>query len=162
MQQPLLHDLLEHQFWADVELWKAIAAHPAASTDKVIHDRLHHIHQVQRFFVWAVGGGAQPALSKADDFRTLDDLKTYARESHDGIRRQLGSMDAASYSKTLTMPWFGDPPLTLTAAEALTQCAMHSHHHRAQNAARLRELGGVPPTIDLIIWYWKGRPAAAL
>ena len=36
---------------------------------------------------------------------------------------------------------------------------MHSQHHRAQNATRLRELGGKPPTTDLIVWYWKGRPA---
>jgi uncharacterized damage-inducible protein DinB len=35
---------------------------------------------------------------------------------------------------------------------------MHSHHHRGQNATRLRELGGVPPSTDLIVWYWKGKP----
>jgi hypothetical protein len=32
----------------------------------------------------------------------------------------------------------------VTVTEALTQCAMHSHYHRAQNATRLRELGGGP------------------
>jgi uncharacterized damage-inducible protein DinB len=36
---------------------------------------------------------------------------------------------------------------------------MHSHYHRGQNATRLRELGGEPPPTDLIVWYWKGRPA---
>jgi hypothetical protein len=25
---------------------------------------------------------------------------------------------------------------------------------------RLRERGGEPPTSDLIVWYWKGRPSA--
>ena len=44
--------------------------------------------------------------------------------------------------------------------EALTQCAMHSQWHRGQNAMRLRELGGEPPAVDLIVWYWKGRPEA--
>jgi uncharacterized damage-inducible protein DinB len=38
--------------------------------------------------------------------------------------------------------------------------ALHSQHHRGQNATRLRELGAVPPATDLIVWYWKGRPAA--
>jgi uncharacterized damage-inducible protein DinB len=56
--------------------------------------------------------------------------------------------------------WFNDPPLRITVAEALTQCAMHSQWHRGQNAARLRELGTEPPTLDLIVWYWKGRPPA--
>jgi uncharacterized damage-inducible protein DinB len=49
--------------------------------------------------------------------------------------------------------------MTLTVTEALTQCDMHSQHHRGQNATRLRELGGEPPPTDLIFWYWKGRPA---
>src|SRR5262245_60936875 len=48
--QPLLRDLLDHQFWADVELWNAIGGEPRARQDGAIHERLHHIHQVQRFF----------------------------------------------------------------------------------------------------------------
>ena len=38
---------------------------------------------------------------------------------------------------------------------------MHSHYHRGQNATRLRELGAEPPGTDLIVWYWKSRPAPA-
>jgi uncharacterized damage-inducible protein DinB len=30
--------------------------------------------------------------------------------------------------------------------------------HRGQNARRLRELGGEPPTTDLIVWIAAGRP----
>jgi uncharacterized damage-inducible protein DinB len=59
------------------------------------------------------------------------------------------------------MPWFKEPALTITVGEALTQCAMHSQWHRGQNATRLRELGATPPTGDLIVWYWKGRPVPA-
>jgi len=58
------------------------------------------------------------------------------------------------------VPWFKDPPLSLTVAEALTQGAMHSQYHRGQNATRLRDLGGEPPTTDYIVWLWKGRPQA--
>src|SRR5262249_38375791 len=116
-----------------------------------------------RFFAWAVaGGGATPTISKPADFATLDDLRVYARDSHDRIRQTLAAMTEASFTSTIAMPWFKDPPLTITASEALTQCAMHSHHHRAQNATGLRELGGVPPMTDLIVWYWKGRPSGTL
>jgi uncharacterized damage-inducible protein DinB len=160
--QPLLRDLLDHQFWADVELWNAIGGDAGARQDKAIHDRLHHIHLVQRFFAWAVGGGATPTIGKPEDYATFDDLRGYAREAHDRIRRQLETMTDASFTTEINMPWFKDPPLTLTVSEALTQCAMHSHHHRAQNATRLRELGVVPPMTDLIVWYWKGRPPATL
>jgi uncharacterized damage-inducible protein DinB len=64
-------------------------------------------------------------------------------------------------TQSIHMVWFTAPPLWITVAEALTQCVMHSQHHRGQNAARLRELGGEPPTTDYIVWLWKGRPAPA-
>jgi uncharacterized damage-inducible protein DinB len=156
---PILRDMYDHQFWADAELWNAFAAHGAARDDKAIRDRLHHIHLVQRAFFWNVGGRSTPfAFSKADDFATFDDLRAFAIATHDAMRAGLATMTDARLAETVSIPWFQDPPLTLTVTEALTQCAMHSHHHRGQNAVRLRDLGGEPPTTDLIVWYWKGRP----
>ena len=114
---------------------------------------------VQRFFLWAVGDrNAVPALTTADDFASLADLKRYAREFHDEIARLFDAVTDARLEERIAMPWFKDPPLSITVTEALTQCAMHSHYHRGQNATRLRELGGEPPGTDLIVWYWKGRP----
>jgi uncharacterized damage-inducible protein DinB len=85
----------------------------------------------------------------------------YAQGSHVDIQRWLASATEADFNRSLPIPWFTDPPLTLTVTEALTQCAMHSHHHRGQNATRLRELGATPPSTDLIVWYWKGKPEAS-
>jgi uncharacterized damage-inducible protein DinB len=160
---PLLHDLLAHQFWADVAIWDAIGAHPPARDDRILRERLHHVHQVQRFFMWAIGDrAAVPARTSPDDFADFGLLRGYAQAAHGEIRAAIASLGDGRLDETIAMPWFPDPPLTITVAEALTQCAMHSQWHRGQNAARLRELGGEPPTIDLIIWYWKGRPAASL
>jgi uncharacterized damage-inducible protein DinB len=156
---PMLRDLLDHQFWADTTLWAALAAHPPARADKVIHNRLHHIHLVQRAFFWGAGGGVTRfELTKPDDFATFDDLREFARGSHDAMHAGIVTLTDARLAESIPIPWFKDPPLTITVTEALTQCAMHSHHHRAQNATRLRELGGVPPSTDLIVWYWKARP----
>jgi uncharacterized damage-inducible protein DinB len=159
---PILRDMFGHQFWADTELWKAIGAHAPARDDKAIRDRLHHIHMVQRAFVWGVSGGpgGQFNVSTAADFGSFDDLRAYAQDSHAEIGRWLGSATDADFNRTLPIPWFRDPPLTLTVTESLTQCAMHSHYHRGQNATRLRELGGAPPSTDLIVWYWMGKPDA--
>ena len=154
----LLHDLLYHQLWADVEHWHAIGAHPAARDDKSLHDRLHHIHQVQSFFAWIVGGGERPTATTPDQYPSFDTLESYARESHAVIRQLCSSISDASLGESITVPWFKEPPLTLTRSEALVQMATHSHYHRGQNATRLRELGGTPPLTDLIVWYWKGRP----
>ncbi len=73
----------------------------------------------------------------------------------------LRDLSDARLAEPVSIVWFKDPPLTITVAEALTQCAMHSQYHRGQNATRLRELGGEPPTTDLIYWQWKGRPSGA-
>ena len=111
-------------------------------------------------FLWAVGDRATDlTVTTPEDFALLADLKAYARGSHEAFDRLLADIGEARLEESITMPWFRDPPLSITVTEALTQCAMHSHYHRGQNATRLRELGGEPPLIDLIAWYWKGRPA---
>ena len=157
----LLRDLYSHQAWADAEHWRAIEAHPAAREDDVIRRRLHHIHLVQGFFMWAVGDrSTELKLTKPEDFKTFGELKAFAIESHSQIDRVLSGLTEARLSERIPFAWFGDPPLVIKVSEALTQCAMHSQWHRGQNAARLRELGGEPPTVDLIIWFWKGRPSS--
>jgi uncharacterized damage-inducible protein DinB len=158
---PLLRDMYGHQVWADAEHWRAIGATPAARNDAAIRRRLHHISIVQRAFLWAVGDRHDAfVFSNPEDFDTFGALMHYAREHHDPLAEFLTVVNDAQLHKRIEIPWFKDPPLTLTTAEALTQAAMHSHYHRGQNATRLRELGGEPPMTDLIVWYWKGRPAA--
>jgi uncharacterized damage-inducible protein DinB len=159
---PLLRDFFGHQVWADAEHWRAIEAHPPAAADPALKTRLHHIHMVQRVFLWAVGDRATGfTVTKPEEFASLAELKQYARGSHEEFDRFLERVSAARFDERITMPWFTNPPLSITVTEALTQCAMHSHYHRGQNATRLRELGGEPPPIDLIVWYWKGRPGPA-
>ena len=77
---PLLRDFFGHQSWADAEHWRAIEAHPSAAADAAIQTRLHHIHMVQRVFLWAVGDRAAGfAVTKPGDFASLADLKAHAR-----------------------------------------------------------------------------------
>jgi uncharacterized damage-inducible protein DinB len=157
----LLRDLYDHQVWADAEHWRAIGAQPPARDDQAIRSRLHHIAIVQRAFLWAVGGREEKfVITNPEDFATFADLKQYAREHHDRLCAYMATVSDARLTEPIEIPWFEDPPLTLKIEEALMQGAMHSHYHRGQNAARLRELGGEPPVTDLIAWYWKGRPAA--
>jgi uncharacterized damage-inducible protein DinB len=153
-----LRELYEHQRWADAEHWRAIQHHQPAREDPGIIARLHHIHLVQHAFCSIVGHEAVTATSP-EDFPTLAALRNYAREAHDRAMALLQTMTAARLATLLVIPWFKDPPIELTVEQALLQAAMHSHYHRGQNATRLRELGGDPPLTDLIVWYWKGRPA---
>ena len=156
---PILRDFYGHQAWADAEHWNAIGAHRPARNDLAIRNRLHHIALVQRGFRWAVGDRQITfAWTKPEDFASFDALKAYAIEYHDEITQFMDTISDARLEEAIAIPWFKDPPLSITVTEALTQCAMHSHYHRGQNATRLRELGGEPPMTDVIVWYWKRRP----
>jgi uncharacterized damage-inducible protein DinB len=156
---PLLRDLYGHQAWADAEHWRAFEGFPAALTDPTIHARLHHIHLVQNAFLWVASGSTEPfTRTKPEDYPTPGVLKAFGQGYHERVARFIGSVKDERLRETVTIPWFKDPPLTLTVAQALAQCAMHSHNHRGQNATRLRELGGTAPPTDLIVWWWRGRP----
>ena len=158
---PLIRDLYGHQEWADAEHWRAIEAFAPVLDDSAIRHRLHHIHLVQHFFLWALGDRkAPPDITKPDDFADPNELKAYGRAGHRAFTELLGMMAPDRLAETISMPWAPDGSAPLTVERALTQAAMHSHYHRGQNAARLRELGGVPPATDLIVWYWLNEPAA--
>ena len=155
----MLIDLYGHQAWADALHWRAVTAFAPAVEDVIIRERLHHIHLVQSGFL-ALLTGEPFALSTPADFPTPGALREYARDFHEAALAFVSQADDATLRRTVRVPWFENPVLDLPAEKALLQCAMHSQHHRGQNATRLRELGGEPPMTDLIVWYWMGRPPA--
>jgi uncharacterized damage-inducible protein DinB len=155
---PYLQDLFGHQEWADAEHWRAFEAHSAAFEDKAIRDRLLHIHLVQHAFLWVTGPRAQEfVVKKTDDFRTVAELRTYAQQGLAELNDALKTFSASQIEEVIDVPWFR-PLVRLSRRRALLQAAMHSHYHRGQNATRLRELGGVPPTTDFIVWLKNGQP----
>ena len=155
-----LDELYAHQEWADAEHWRALEAHAAALKDRAIRERLHHIHLVQSAFLWVTGPRtAQFAVTKAEDYPKIANLKTFAREVHVKMVAMVGRADDARLAEMIEVPWW-QPPLKLSVRQALMQAALHSHYHRGQNATRLRELGGVPPATDFILWIRDGQPMA--
>ena len=155
-----LEELFAHQEWADAEHWRAFEAHAEALNDKAIRERVFHIHLVQHAFLWMTGSQATPfALKKIEDFPAMTDLKLYGRQGNAELLESSKSLSVERLEGTITIPWF-KPPLTISRRHALTQAAMHSHYHRGQNATRLRELGGVPPMTDFIVWLRDGKPGA--
>jgi uncharacterized damage-inducible protein DinB len=155
----LLNDFYGHQAWADAEHWNALESHSGALSDEHIWKRLYHIHMVQRSFLQIVRGKPL-AIRRLEEFIRPDLLKEYAVSNHEEAALFLKDCSEEKLLETLTIPWFKDPPIRITIAYAMIQAAMHSHSHRAQNATRLRELGGKPPLTDFILWLWKERPDA--
>ena len=157
----VLVEMGRHQVWADAEHWRALGRFPVALQDEAIRKRLHHLHFVQRAFCWIVkADGSLFDRSTLADFPTNEALKAYGQQSSTELAALIEGATDDLLLRQVSIPFFKDPPLTITATEALVQAVTHSQWHRAQNATRLRELGGEPPTIDFIVWLWKGRPAA--
>ncbi|MBI4811712.1 MAG: DinB family protein [Ignavibacteriales bacterium] len=155
----ILFDFLSHQAWADAEHWNAFEDYPVALTDDAIKKRLHHIYEAERAFLLL----AQKKQLNRNDFGKTHDmpqLKDLMKHNHLEAAEFMKDITPDQLKEVISIPWFKDPPIIITIEQALTQAAMHSHYHRAQNAARLRELGGEPPLTDLIMWYWKGKPEA--
>jgi uncharacterized damage-inducible protein DinB len=155
-----LDELYAHQEWADAEHWRAVEAHPPALGDMAIRERLLHIHLVQHGFLWATDPERPEfVFKKLQDFPAMADLKTYAQQGLKELGERLRNTDQDRMEALIEVPWF-KPTLKISVRQALTQAAMHSHYHRGQNATRLRELGGVPPLTDFIVWLRDGKPAA--
>jgi uncharacterized damage-inducible protein DinB len=159
----LLVDLGRHQSWADAELWGALEKCGPAKDDSTIHNRLHHLHFVQRAFCWLLQGKEVSAfpMTTPQDYSSFGALRSYARESSVAMADFIDTVADARLNERVQMPWFQrEPPFSIAVGEAYLQAVMHSQWHRGQNATRLRELGGEPPTLDLIVWYLNDRPAA--
>lgn len=155
-----LEELFLHQEWADAEHWHVFESFPRALEDKAIRERLHHIHLVQNAFLWITGPRTEEfAVRKIEDFADMADLKNYARQGLGRLNQFVKSLGPAPAEEVIEVPWFR-PPARISIRQALMQAAMHSQYHRGQNATRLRELGGTPPTTDFIVWLHKGQPAA--
>jgi uncharacterized damage-inducible protein DinB len=153
-----LDELFAHQEWADAEHWRAFEAHSTALTDKALFERLHHIHLVQHAFLWITGPTtSQFEYKKLEEFSDPASLKSYARQGLADLYQRLKSVSPNAMEEIIETSWF-NPPLKISRRHAFMQVAMHSHYHRAQNATRLRELGGVPPMTDFIVWLRDGKP----
>jgi len=130
----------------------------SSARDKAIRERLFHIHLVQHAFLWITGPRTNAfEVKNLEDFSSTKALRDYAKEGLAQLREFVKTVGPAE--EVIEVLWF-KPPAKISIRHALMQAAMHSHYHRGQNATRLRELGGVPPTTDFIVWLHKGQPAA--
>lgn len=152
----LIRDLFAHQAWADAEMWRFLAAAPAAQSDNKVLELLNHIHAVQRFFLSTVQG--EP-LTREELTREmpLEELRESYRRYHALADGYMPKMRESHLNDHVVVPWF--PDFQPKCYEVLVQATMHSLHHRAQIATLLRQHGGDPKPTDYIVWTAKGRPS---
>lgn len=156
----MFRELYSHMEWADATVWHAVLASEDAADDKRVRDLLLHYHMTQHAFL-TIWRRQQFKFREPSTFATANDILDYAREFYDDLSSFLGSLDESSIEAPMVMPWsvrFKKDPAPTTMRETLIQVPMHSHYHRGQVNARLREVGAEPPLVDYIAWIWLGRP----
>jgi uncharacterized damage-inducible protein DinB len=158
--------LFDHMEWADARIWRSVAGCEAAADDKVLHDRLFHIHATQLAFVrtWR---GEEQVITRPDDYPGLDAVRQFARDFYAVGPAYVASLAPAALDDEMVLPWAKyfakragiDDARPSTLGETLLQLPSHSTYHRGQVNVRLRELGTTPTNVDFIAWVWFGKPA---
>ena len=154
MDVELLRELARYQQWAGREHWKALHGNAALLEDADIRKRLNHMVMACEMLV-ALARGEAPDMAAMKDRESAGELETAMREADERLERALASADL---EKTITLPRGPNGPFEAPAGVLLLQALLHSQHHRAQNASRMRELGIAPPMTDYVLWYAAGRP----
>jgi uncharacterized damage-inducible protein DinB len=146
----LIQSLFAHSAWADTAILKAVATHDGAFADGELRKWLHHILVVQRFFLSQFQQRPFDMERERQVPGTMDEMERRFQEAHADGAAYAARLDGAELARPLEFPVMKEfhPPVR----DALMQVVMHSEHHRAQVAMRLRALGGAPPVTDYIIW----------
>ena len=154
MERELLTDLARHQIWADAQHWAALRANAQLREDEPMRKRLNHtVSACEMLQTLARGESVDPAQWK--DRESMEELEAAMTAANARLAAAVTSLDL---DKTVPLPRGPQGPFEAPCGVILLQAIMHGQHHRAQNAARARELGVAPPMTDFILWYALGRP----
>mgnify|MGYP001069261082 CR=1 FL=1 len=149
-------DLMAHLNWADAVFYRAWGKAAEALEDEDLRRRAYHAVYVQEAFYKLLRGEA--VARPQDTLPAYSELKERAQAGTTKLQLLAGELTAEGIARPISVPWFQSPPCVISVREALVQVAMHSQHHRGQNIARLKQIGGEPKNVDWIIWLWKGKP----
>jgi len=148
----LIQSLFAHMAWADGSLLKAVAAHDGAFADDEVRKWLHHTVVVQRFFLSLFQQRPFDREREGQVPGAVDEMERRFEEAHADGAAYTARLDEAELARTIEFPVAAFKDFHPPVRDALMQVVMHSEHHRAQVAVRLRALGGTPPVTDYIIW----------
>jgi uncharacterized damage-inducible protein DinB len=156
----LLKEVMSYSEWADAEFFSAWGRSPGLSGNQDLRVLTNHIQIVQTVFLQVLKEGKYNPPSPESAEAECAEMQDRSRRLHAEWKQYLAGVDPASLHAVLAVPWFANSPAQPTRQEAMLQVFLHTHHHRAQNMARLSAVGGEKRIIDYIIWIVNGKPAA--
>ena len=146
----MVQSLIAHMAWADGEMVKAVAAQEGAYTGEELRKLLHHMVTVERIFLSMFEQRPFDLEREQQIPGTVQEMQGRFGETHTEMTAYAARLDEAEMARAVEFPRMKE--FRPAVRDALMQVVMHSEHHRAQVALRLRALGGKPPVLDYIIW----------
>ena len=151
-----LRTMHTHMDWAD-SIWFQAWSRSGLQDDPELLQRVQHSADVQAAFLMVLN--EEEVLFPGDKpVPEFHQLRARTRSNHQAFQALFQAMGPERFARSVRVPWFPGPPCRVSVADALTQVAMHTQHHRGQLMTRLKALGGQPQNVDFIIWAWKDRP----
>jgi uncharacterized damage-inducible protein DinB len=149
---PMLQSLWAHLTWADDQILKTVNEQEGAFAEDNIRKLLHHIINVERFFLTLfqarpidMESGKQLPAGREEFERLYDAV-------HSDGAAYVARLNDGELARTIEFPVPAFKDFHPSIADALMQVILHSEHHRGQVALRLRAMGGKPPVLDYIVW----------
>ena len=160
-----LQELYRHMEWADARVWEALFKSEPAQGDQKLRDYFYHLHLVQH--AWLRAWRRESVDASFPAFEDAASVRDWGRSYYNEIFAYLESLTGEEIAEPMQLPWaelvekqLGRAPASIAIAQTMQQIPLHSLYHRGQINARLREVGGEPPTVDYIVWIWLEKPQA--
>ncbi len=160
-----VRELFAYNAWANRQLFAAAAALPEEqyfrdlrSSHGGIHGTLAHIVWAEELWLRRWLRQPNPAVAQGRDLRTLAELRARWEQVAGERAAFLQSVtDATLLERRVVKPSTGGE-FQHTFGEMLRHAIDHSSYHRGQVVTLLRQVGAVPPSTGLIVYY-RARPA---
>jgi uncharacterized damage-inducible protein DinB len=158
-------ELFAYNAWANRLIFDAAGGLPSEaylrdlkSSHGGIHGTLAHIVWAEQLWLHRWLSRPNPAVPQGKDLRDLAAVRTRWEEIEAERGRFLAQLGEAQLAETRTVKPSTGGEYEHTFYQMLLHTVDHSSYHRGQIVTMLRQVGAVPPSTGLIVFY-RGRVA---
>jgi len=160
-----VRELFAYNAWANRLTFAAAEALPPEvyhrdlkSSHGGIHGTLAHIVWAEHLWLNRWLNQPNPAVAQGRDLRTATEVRARWEEIEAERGRFLAQLGEAQLAETRTVKPSTGGEYEHTFYQMLLHTVDHSSYHRGQIVTMLRQVGAVPPSTGLIVYY-RGRAA---